>query len=198
MTWGHANSQATALTSRVENQLALTLAEVNTVLSTPAQGGVAGTELTGDGGSKSFGTVADILRLLSGEVYVSPRYVIVCNVTNQFRSLAERATLADAQIVMDNGGHTFITNGHFLDSTEPGYRGRPFVVRNSAFEVSNQQGQLFKLRATIPLVNPAFAYSLTEALDTGKTRAATVAGASLPETGLHPVLAVYDQDGAVL
>lgn len=198
MTWGHANAQATAIANRVEMGLALSLSGINTVLCDPAAGGTAGTELTGDGGSKSFGTVEDILRLLSGEVYASPRYIIVCNVSNQFRSLAERTTLVAAQDWEDNGGHTFVTNGHFLDSTEPGYRCRPYAARNTAFEVSCSSGQIAHLKQLLTLVNPVFAYTAVEVSDTGKIRASTIAGNPLPETGQHPALAVYDSDGSLL
>lgn len=192
MTWGHANTLSTVLATKVSTGSALTLVDVNAALSDANNGGVAQSDLDGSGGmnSKSFGSVADILRILSGEVYVSPRYVVICNANNQFRSLAQRNTQIANQT-------RYLAQGHFLAVTESGYRGRPVLVQTGAFNVSNGGGLVKAFKSAVTFLNPAFAYTAGEVLP-DRPRASTIAGAAVPTSGSAVVLAVYDANGNVV
>jgi hypothetical protein len=64
----NANAMAAGIINQMRLGLSLSLADINTVLN----GEVAGTELTNAGGSLSTGTVADVLRILSGVTYTVP------------------------------------------------------------------------------------------------------------------------------
>lgn len=67
-----ANACAAGLITRMRSGLSLALADINAVLAVASPGGGgAGTVLTG-GGSLSTGTVADVLRILSGVTYTVP------------------------------------------------------------------------------------------------------------------------------
>jgi len=185
----------------------LELADINTILSDVAVGGTVATDLDGAAAnSKSFGSVTDILRLMCGEVYRVPRFIIITNLAGQFRSLAERAVLVAAQTVAANGGTTFAANGGFLTTLESGYVGIPTTAWTEALTGSLYGGDLSVLRGrtaagavqNMTLLNPNFAYT---AADTTvyRPRAYYAADAAVPqvvpETGIAPGIAVYEESG---
>ena len=136
------------------------LATINTALS----GVVAQTDLTGTTGfSRSFGSILDILRILSGEVYRSPRFVICGNVGNQFLTKAARDVLVAAQDVVANGGTTFVSQGGFITRTENGFRDIPVFAYTEYMAISAQAGNIRKYTEAMTFMNPAFAYSATDA-----------------------------------
>ena len=193
---------AMAIIRRVGATSNIQLADINTVLSNPALGGTANTDLDGTAAlSKSFGTVVEILRILSGEVYRSPRFVIICNVANQFRSLAERNVLVAAQDVASNGGITFVSQGGFLTATENGYQGIPTTAVTEELLGSLHSGDISVLEQNMTFTNPAHAY--TAALTTAtRPRAYYILDAALPAvvptTGIAPGVSVYNELGVRL
>jgi len=191
----------TELLNRLGNGDELALADINTVLSNVAFGGTVGTDLDGTAAlSKSFGTVLEVFRILTGEVYRSPSNTIICNVANQFRSEAERDVLVAAQDVAANGGTTFVSKGAFLTTTENGYEGIPELAWTEAMAGSINGGQLHEmLGATqdMTFTNPAFAYAAAD-VTADMPRAFYWDAAAphvIPATGVAPGLTVYDEDG---
>lgn len=186
LTFANANTIAAAIRTAAEAGSSLNLAAIDALLA--ATGG-AGTELTSAGGSTSFGTVEDILRILSGEVYISPQYTIITDAAPIFLNEADRDALVTAQAVGANGGTTFVSKGHFLTSLEPGYVGRPTLISTGFLRSSAAVGQLAHFaQGTMVITNPAFTYG------TGGT-ALDIAGNEIPATGVHAFLHLYDASG---
>lgn len=118
LTAAQANGAATDILTRLTSGLALTAADINTEIQ--AQGGVdPGTTLTaGD----SFGSVAEVLQILSGSTYTLPRDTII-EVGGAF---------------VDNGGvarGSFSDAGGYLNNIDTGY-----------FRLSWHEGQLSAFR----------------------------------------------------
>lgn len=195
MTIAHAITQAKAIAALVETGGNLDLTAVNTVLCNAGVGGTAQTDLNGaTGASKSFGAITDILRILSGEIYVSPVYTIICNVANQFRSLAQRNTLVTNQDVVANGGKTFVAEGHFLATTENGYVNIPVLAFTGEFYASTAEGQIYKWSKAIPFLNPDFSYAAGSSLP----RATKLDLTNIPASGSSNVLRAYLEDGTLM
>jgi hypothetical protein len=179
---------------------ALTLAAINTLLVAAAG---AGTELTTAGGSESFGTVRDILRILAGEIYRLPLLTILCTQAagaNAFLPLAGRQAIVTAQLVTDVTTYgQFYASGSFLAATDNGYRARPTLVPTGAFNCSNASGVVFGYKqATFQLLNSHnFAYDAAS-VTAWRLRAVDIAGTNIPATGISPAIGVYDQDGNAL
>jgi len=199
-----ANNAAQNILARVEAGADIELVDINFILAAI----VAQTDLDGAGAtSKSFGTVLDIMRIISGEVYRRPRFIITSNNLGQFRSLAERAVLVAAQIPGANGGSTFAANGDYLVSTEAGYDGRPTLARTGAFNISMGVGKLAMLKANVigdspwnaveTLHNPAFAYTAAAVTQT-LPRAQSISGVALPADGTYGAVRVYLDTGEAL
>jgi len=198
MTPANALLLARELARQVDVGGSLLLASINVILSNAGVGGTAGTDLDGTAAlSKSFGTVEEVLRILSGEVYRSPRFVIICNVANQFRSLAERAVLVAAQIVAANGGITFVSQGGFLTNTENGYVGLPQLALTGEFQLSSGSGQLFSYADSMTFENPSYAYAAAD-VTADRTRARTLANANIPATGVYAGIRVYHGSGLLI
>lgn len=197
MTLAHANAQASAILALVRTGGDLTLAGINAVLSNVAVGGVAQTDLNGAAGnSKSFGSVADILRIISGEIYRSPMNCIICNVANQFRSLAERDVLVAAQDSVTTG-KTFVSQGQFLTSTEHGFEKIPVLALTGDMYASIGAGYLFKMEDGMTFKNPNFAYTAAD-VTPFKPRATDLNGTAIPATGTLSTIRVYQEDGTNL
>jgi len=163
-----------------------------TAINAALAGVVAGTDLQGGTGtSRSFGRLDDILRICNGEVYRSPRFVIVANVANQFLTQAARAILVAAQIVPSNGGVTFSGQGDYLTSTEHGYQSIPTLAYTEQVVVSilAPKGKLHALMDNMTFKNPAFAYSAEEVTQ-WKPRAYYISNGGvftvIPTTGTAP------------
>jgi len=197
MTLAHANAQASAILALVVAGSDLTLAGINTVLSNVALGGVAQTDLDGASGfSKSFGTVEEILRIISGEIYRSPMNCIICNVANQFRSLAERDVLVLAQDSTTTG-KTFVSQGAFLTNLEHGYERIPTLAVTGDMMASIGAGYLFKMEDGMTFKNPNFAYAAAD-VTPFKPRAYDLSGVAIPATGTLSTIRVYDEEGTNL
>lgn len=171
----------------------LNLARINVHLAAT----VAQTDLTGaSGNSKSFGSVEDIIRILSGEVYRLPVLTIIENVAGQFRNLAERQALVAAQTpaqVASQG--QFYASGGFLSAGDAGYRARPRLARTGALNLSVQSGVLSHYMGSMSILNSnSYAYSAA-AVTAWKPRAVGLTGTAIPSTGAGPLVAVYDADG---
>lgn len=137
----------------------------------------------------SFGSVEDILRILSGETYISPQYTIIGDHTNAFLGEAARDVLVAAQSVPGNGGVTFRSKGHFLTSTEAGFVGRPTIAKTGIALSSIGAGQLHGFnQSTNSLLNPLFTYG------SGGT-AKDISGIVIPTTGVHSFVGFYDNLG---
>lgn len=192
-----ANEAAQDLMDIMETAAALTITAINTALN--AVGGIANTDLDGAATlSRSFGTVDDVLRILSGEAYRTPEFTIVANVGGQFQTLAARQALVDAQDVGANGGSTFVASGAFLVSGEAGFRATPTLIRTGALNISAGAGVLAGYKAAITMLNPNFAYT---AADVTILRPRAFAGdgtTPIPATGVWPAVAIYDNTGAVV
>jgi hypothetical protein len=197
MTPANAILQARALAALVESGGNLTAAGINTVLCNVGVGGTANTDLTGAAGfSRSHGTVDDILRIMSGETWVCPRYVIVANAANQFLTAASRATLVTAQKPWVTG-KTFVASGHWATTTEPGHKEIPMLAYGGAVNASYHAGYLFKLAANVTFLNPNKAYTAGD-VSQERPRAVRMSGAAIAATGTAPVVRVYDYDGTCL
>ncbi len=201
---------AAYIRERVENAGGgdfIALADANTMAASIRTAALAGDSLTepaisallaavvgGTGliAGDSFGTVEDILRILSGETYISPQYTIIGDQTNAFLGETARDVLVAAQNVALNGGITFRSKGHFLTSLETGYVGRPTIAKTGIALASLGAGQLQGFSSsTQTLTNPAFTYG------TGGT-ALNLVGTAIPATGVYAFLNAYDQDGTRL
>lgn len=155
----------------------MTLANINTDLASV----VAGTELTNAGGSLSGGAVADILRILSGEVY-----------------RVERGSTALA----GGGAFTFVNTVN--DSQMVGGEWRPLAIggdaesvdikpvrgttQTDALNLSLLVGHLSKLSATVNTLFPDAGIPLTHSQPGPRTAQATNVR----------LVVVYDDDGTLL
>lgn len=92
-TWTEARQVAAceALLVRVDGGLPLALANINTVLAAAA----TGTELTSAGGSRSTGTVAELLSILAGREYYLPQRSPVTGLPQQIMSTDNPTCLWD-------------------------------------------------------------------------------------------------------
>lgn len=194
--FGECNAAAALILADVEAGVSLNLARINVHLAAT----VANTDLTGASGfSKSFGSVDDIMRILSGEVYRLPALTIIENVGGQFRNLAERQALVAAQTpaqVASQG--QFFASGSFLEDGEPGYQARPVLVRTGALNASLLNGVLSHYKQNVTVLNTTnFAYTAAD-VRAWKPRAVDITGTAIPATGIHPAVAVYLNDGTVL
>lgn len=144
--------------------------------------------------SNSFGSVEDIMRILAGESYVVPaNTILTANGNGQvFKTLAQRKVLVAAAVAA--GNTQYVAQGHFLASTEPGYRPIKSVVMSGHVKASSGEGQLAGFKTAISLKNPVFDYTGLTALPVAKKIGA---GGAIPATGIWNILAVYDSDGKV-
>lgn len=187
LTFANANTIAAAIRTAAEAGAALDLAAINVLLA--ATGG-AGTELTNAGGSRSFGTVLDIMRILSGETYLSPQYTIITDAVPNFLDEAARDVLVAAQVPIVTG-KTFVSKGHFLASTEPGFVNRPILARTGYVLASIGAGQLSHVGTAAAFLNNDFTYGAAgTALD--------IAGNHIAATGSHAIAHVYTDTGVCL
>ncbi|OHD23338.1 MAG: hypothetical protein A2Y38_10345 [Spirochaetes bacterium GWB1_59_5] len=162
-------------------------------------GGMAATcDLTA---GRSFGTVEEVLRLLSGEAYITPgRTIVGDDPAGVFLAQATRAVLVAAATTA-----VFFASGHFLAADEAGYRAMPTIVQTTALLSSLQmpKGQLWTLNGlAVEILNGgSFAYAAA-AVDAWHPRAQTLQGSgvygNIPVTGSARVLRVYRNDGTCL
>lgn len=202
MTPANAQLQAQAIMARAYSGLSLSLASINTLLSDAGLGGTADTDLDGAAAlSESFGSVEDILRILSGEVYETPRYTIVTNIVGgpayEFLGLTARNVLVAAQLPAITG-KTFVSTGHFLTRTEHGFQDILPIVQTGEVLMSAAQGDLHTFAGPMTFKNPSFAYTAAD-LAFGKLPAARFDGVAIPTSGYTAhVCRVYSVLGTAL
>lgn len=180
---------------------ALTLTAINTIIANTA----ANSDLDGSSGnSRSFGSVEDVLRILSGEVYRLPALTILGEDSGgsaEFYTEATRQALVDAQTVSQvTAQGQFYAKGSFLSADDAGYRARPELVRTGALNLSLGSGVLseYTSNATeVAVVNPSFAYS-AGAVKPFRPRATFLDTSNVPATGLGILCRVYLNDGTNL
>lgn len=163
---------ANVLLARVAASQDLDLAAINIAINTPAT--VTNSDLNGVvANSDSTGSVADVLAILSGEVYLLPGGTTI--------SGAGGAFLAGAT-----------PQGYFLSPGDTGYRHfRPYLWTGS-LNLSCLSGQISKLNnAAYRFLNPSFTYGA------GGT-AQTIAGVAVPATGAGRAVVMYLNDGTAL
>ena len=184
------NTAANALEARLVAGDDLTLAAINVVLNAV----VAGSELTVAGGSKSFGTVEEIIRIMSGEVYRVPLNTIITDDAGPdvFLTLAERTALVTAADVPA----LWTAAGAFLTADDAGYRNVRIVALSSDIKSSAAEGMLFGFSQAMSFRNPAFYYGIP-GTNSSLPRAQTSAGVNVPATGVAQGLWVYDSAGNV-
>ena len=194
-----------AIMARVVAGSALTAAGINTAINAAVTAGglvVAATYnlLTGS----SFGTVEEVIRILSGEAYITPADTIVGDQpAGIFITEAARDILVTAAIVAGNTQYGSV--GHFLTATESGYRVMPLIVQTGTLMSSLYEmgGQLYSLNeADLTLLNSNnFAYATVDVNAWHpRAQALNVAGAyvAIPATGTARALKVYRNDGTCL
>jgi len=180
LTTANAIAAASAIEAAADAGASLTLASINVLLAAVDAG-------TGLATGTSFGSVTDILRILSGEIYRSPRYTILTDVGPTFLNQASRAALVDAQL-SSTTGKVFVGEGAFLTSLDHGFQGRPVLARTGIVAASNGAGQIHGFKSAHVILNPAFTYGAAG-------NAYTLAGVNIPASGSAPVLRVYDSTG---
>lgn len=153
---------------------ALTLAAINTQINVPA--GVSDSDLNGVvADSRSTGSVAEVLRIMQGEVYRVP---------------ASSAMSDDGAWIAPADVHTPL--GAFLARTATGFRDIKTFTDTGDLRLSCGSGYLFVLsRATYSFNNPALTYGA------GGT-ALEADGTAIPATHLGRAVTVYDASGNVL
>lgn len=178
---------ADAITDAAKNGAALTLTAIDALIN-GADAGISNSGLqTGD----SFGAVEDILRILSGEVYIVPDKTILTDHNDDFDTEAERATKVAA------ANTTYVAKGHFLVAGEAGYRDMRKYVRTGALNASVGSGRLKVLKSSVTFKNPKFAYTAAAATAL-KPQATNIDSDNLASTGAAAVIAVYDHQGNAL
>lgn len=170
-----ANTITTNILATVAAGTALTVVAINALIAAQTGGGGASTLVVG-GGSWSSGTVAEVLRILSGEVYSVA--------TDSVMSAAAAGWLGHG------AGHTRV--GGFVASTSTAYRQFRTMVDTGELHLSMLTGALSHLAvATYAWENPAFTYTATGT-------ALTVGGTHITAGGVAQALTVYDASGNVI
>jgi len=195
LAFAECNAAADLITADVEAGVTLDLARINVHLAAT----VAQTDLNGTGTSLSFGTVEDIMRILSGEVYRLPIRTVIESAAGAFGTLAQRTVIVAAQTPAQIASQgQFYASGSFLAADDVGYRARPVLAHTGALNASVLNGVLSHLKGNMTILNTtAFAYAAADVRE-WKPRAVTVNGANIAATGIHPAVAVYDSLGNVL
>ena len=196
MTFAECNAVAALIVADALAGVTLNLARINVHLAAT----VANTDLDGAGGnSVSFGSVEDILRILSGEVYRLPQLTIIESAAGAFQTLAQRAVFVAAQTpAMIAAQGQFAASGGFLSASDVGYVARPQLVRTGALNASLLSGVLSHYKGAMAILNTNnYAYTAGE-VTAWKPRAQDIGGTAIPTTGLSAPVTVYLNDGTVL
>lgn len=185
MTKAEALAVAGDIWARVIVGGSMTLAVVNGFLNARCVG--ADNDLEGTNGT-SFGSVVDILRILSGEVYQVPVDTIQGDQNGNWLGLAARLVLVTNAVLF-----TPVAQGSFTTA-----RPVPVLTRNGSINISAGGGKLFGFgAATFGFLNPAHAYSAA-AVTALVPRAINLDGSNIAATGIASAVGVYDSTGAVL
>jgi hypothetical protein len=184
---------AESIISRVVDNLSVTVEVINTILTDEVG---ADTDFDGESvtDSLSFGSLEDVLRILSGEVYVVRANTIITDENDVFLDYSDRATLVD-----NATSDTFYDDNTFLERGESGFRDiRPLVVSGN-LRISCREGRISHLIGTntLTFTNPNFAYTASQ-VRAWKPRATLIDGTNIDSTGEAVVCRVYDQDGELI
>lgn len=193
MTVVEAAATANALLDRMAAGSSLLLTDINTVINANCAG--ADSDLTGVGaGSKSFGAVSDVLRIMSGDVYrVRANTVVELIAGPVFVSQANRV------IAIGTNTANFFPNGAFAVQGDTDFRPSRTLYMTGALRISVGAGILSKLvDANWVWHNPSFYYG--GIVIPGRSQALTLAStpANIPTSGAGAAVVVYDQDGNVM
>lgn len=190
LTSGEAEDIVSDILSRVMAGSSLTASDINSIINSNVSGNDS--DLTGDAaGSSSFGSVEDILRILSGETYLVKAGTILADDGGEFMDLATRLENADDV--------DYFAQGSFVGAGEAGYQAVRPLAMTGAVRGSVHEGRLSHLVGdnTLTILNPSFAYTAS-AVTSWKPRAVQIDGSNIPSTGTATVLRVYDSSGNVL
>jgi hypothetical protein len=169
----------------------LALADINGFLVAHAG---AGTDLDGAGAtSDSFGSVEDIIRILSGEVYRTRENTCVADQAGAFLSLTDRNT----RVTGNQLAFPVYAQGGFLATAEVGFRAVPGLVPNGALRLSAKAGVLaaFAAPTGVAVLNPNFSrvgMTPTAARPFAQNPFDNVV---IPANGIAPLCTVFDQAG---
>lgn len=189
-------AQALAAADALQNRLAagqsITLVDVNAVLAAAVG---AATDLDGAsvGGSLSFGTLEEVLRILAGQVYRVRANTVIELLAGTFIDLPTRIAAIGANTA------NFFPAGEFAATTDSDYRGHRVIYQTGALRISIGEGVLSKLIDPNWIwLNPSFYYG--GVVIPGRTRATdyAVPPVDIPATGAGAAVLVYDQLGNVM
>lgn len=182
----YANNMAEAILNTVADGEDLTESALNDIIDN------YGGDVLSGGTYYAFGSVEDILRILSGEVYVCPQNVILGDENRDFLGLSDREDLVADQIPSANGGVTYLATGRFLESTEPQFQARPKLAVTGYAKASILGGQIKKFTEKPYVVkNAAFTYG-------AEGTALQVDGSHIDTDGLANLFAIYDAEGVAV
>lgn len=187
-----ATAAVQAILKAVAGKAQLDLKSLTQMVST-----AVGTQVEIAGGPRSFGSVREVLRLLSGEAYGLPAGTpLVDPATGKRFTLTERANLLSQIPSVLAPAQT----GRFLTIGDGGYRAGCGLMLTEALLASIKEG---RLKALLPgqafvLKNPTYAYTDTQASQI-YPRALWIDGTPVPPSGeTSGVLMVYAEEGAIL
>lgn len=188
MTPAEALAVANAIVARVVAGQSLTLVDVNTILNANLAG--ADNDLEGTAGD-SFGSLEDILKILSGQVYLTPANTVIALLAGNFVSLADRITAIGANTAV------FSAQGNFLEKDAAEYRPSRQLYVSGSLSASLGEGQLRYLNsADYAWINHKFYYG--GIVEPKKQAAQNIAGTNIPVSGVAKAITVYADDGSVL
>lgn len=198
-----ANHIATEILSKVAAGLDLTLAEINTLIN--LENDVSASDLDGTvNNSDSTGSVEDILRILSGEVYKVEKDAVVAGVGGAFvvakgYFVAPPPVETVQSVRAPSGGpvrgrpfsQPYFDRVVVSGQQDLTYRPIRKLAEGGSLNNSALYGKLSKLQSEdFTFINPKFTY--------GNGTAKQVDGTSIPLTGKARAISVYDSNGNVL
>jgi len=145
------------------------------------------------GGSKSFGTIPELMRILRGEVYRVRALTIINDVASAFQDLAARQVFVDAQTTAQIASQgRFYSQGEFLVDGEAGFRNVRQLTISGALRISCNEGVLSGYKdGGFAFLNPSFTYGAGGS-------AVLPDGTAVDTDGVGAAVVVYDNDGNVL
>lgn len=192
LTSAEATLAVQSLMKAVAGRMPLDLKGVNQILST-----IVGTSVEFGSGTYSFGTIEDLIRMLSGESFGLPAGVPITDpVTNKRLTQAQRKVIAESVSPV----LAPLQAGRFLNLTEGGFRAGASAMMTEALLASNQEGHISHLKPPEMFVakNPKFSYSGTQAVPT-YPRAYQLDGNPVPPTGeTNGAILIYTAEGQPL
>lgn len=173
-----ANDVAHAIFTRMVQGLSLTSSDLADIVES---------EISGD--ANFNGDILDLMRILSGEIYVVPQYTVIADDDSQWMSVEDRLGWIDSEATDPS---VWSSSGRFLTFGEPGFVQKPVLYPNDAAMVSLEIGALSVMKSdAFSYVNPLLTYG-----PGGNAYYPT--GDVVPVGGAGRAIVVYDQFGNVL